>query len=145
MSAATDIMTLLWRGVAVFRIITVQDHHDGFARPDLGWLAFAGIALWTVLTCLAYSYGPRRGHPAHHRRLARRPGPGAVRLRGTRRCAGGDAGWRVGLPAEIGVGGGTGRRDVGAHRGTRVRPAATDRPARRQVRENGLDEAKVLG
>ncbi|MGH3693308.1 MAG: MacS family sensor histidine kinase [Pseudonocardiaceae bacterium] len=62
MPGATDITTPLWRGVVVFRIITatfaiaaIIVHHDGFARPDLGWAALAVISTWTVLTCLAYS------------------------------------------------------------------------------------------
>ncbi len=62
MPVTTDIMTPLWGGVVVFRMITavfavvaIIVHHDGFARPDLGWAALAGIALWTVVTCLAYS------------------------------------------------------------------------------------------
>lgn len=69
MPGATDIMTPLWRGVVVLRIITavfaaaaIVVHHDGFDRPDLGWTALAGIVVWTVLTCLAYSHdGTRRG------------------------------------------------------------------------------------
>lgn len=62
MPVVTDIMTPLWRGVVLFRMITavfavaaIIVHHDGFARPDLGWAALAGIALWTVVVCLAYS------------------------------------------------------------------------------------------
>lgn len=62
MPAATDIMTPLWRGVVVLRIITaafavgaIIVHHGGFDRPDLGWAALAAIVIWTVLTCLAYS------------------------------------------------------------------------------------------
>jgi signal transduction histidine kinase len=67
MLAATDIMTPLWRGVVVLRIITagfaiaaIIVHHDSFARPGLGWVALAGIAVWTVVTCLAYSHGATR-------------------------------------------------------------------------------------
>jgi signal transduction histidine kinase len=62
MPATTDIMIPLWRGVVVLRIITavfaagaIIVHHGGFARPDLGWAALAGILAWTVLTSLAYS------------------------------------------------------------------------------------------
>jgi signal transduction histidine kinase len=70
MPAATDILTPLWRGVVVLRVITaafaiaaIIVHHGGFARPGLGWAVLAGIAVWTVLTCLAYSYdGTRRIH-----------------------------------------------------------------------------------
>jgi signal transduction histidine kinase len=70
MLATTDIMTPLWRGVVVFRAITaafaiaaITVHHHGFARPGLGWAVLAGIAVWTVLTCLAYSDdGTRRIH-----------------------------------------------------------------------------------
>jgi len=60
MAAATDIVTPLWRGVVVLRIVTaafaigaILVHHDGYARPGLGWAVLAGIAVWTVLTCLA--------------------------------------------------------------------------------------------
>lgn len=62
MPAATDIMTPLWRGAVVLRVITaafaiasIIVHRDGFARPGLGWAVLAGIAVWTVLICLAYS------------------------------------------------------------------------------------------
>ncbi len=67
MPAATDIMTPLWRGVVVLRIVTaafavgaIIVHHDGFARPDLGWVVLAGIVVWTVVTCLAYSFDVTR-------------------------------------------------------------------------------------
>jgi signal transduction histidine kinase len=67
MPAATDIMTPLWRGVVVLRamtaafaIVSIIVHHDGFARPGLGWAVLAGIAVWTVVTCLAYSYDATR-------------------------------------------------------------------------------------
>jgi signal transduction histidine kinase len=66
-AATTDIMTPLWRGVVVLRIVTaafavaaIIVHHDGYARPGLGWAVLAGIALWTVVTCLAYSYDVTR-------------------------------------------------------------------------------------
>ncbi|MGH3720346.1 MAG: MacS family sensor histidine kinase [Pseudonocardiaceae bacterium] len=70
MVAATDIMTPLWRGVVVLRVITaafaiavVIVHHNGFARPGLGWAGLAGIVVWTVVICLAYSHdGTRRIH-----------------------------------------------------------------------------------
>ena len=70
MLAATDIMTPLWRGVVVLRVITaafaivmIIVHHDGFARPDLGWAVLIAIVVWTVVTCLAYSYDvTRRAH-----------------------------------------------------------------------------------
>jgi signal transduction histidine kinase len=70
MLAATDIMTPLWRGVVVLRVITaafaivmIIVHHDGFARPDLGWTVLIAIVVWTVVTCLAYSYDvTRRAH-----------------------------------------------------------------------------------
>ncbi|HKR48418.1 MAG TPA: DUF5931 domain-containing protein, partial [Pseudonocardiaceae bacterium] len=55
-------MTPLWRGVVVLRIVTaafaiaaIIVHHDGYVRPGLGWAVLAGIAVWTVVTCLAYS------------------------------------------------------------------------------------------
>jgi signal transduction histidine kinase len=67
MPVATDIMTPLWRGVVVLRVVTaafaiaaIIVHHDGYARPGLGWVVLAGIAIWTVLTCLAYSYDVTR-------------------------------------------------------------------------------------
>ena len=54
MPAATDIMLPLWRSVVLFRVITaafamaaITVHHDGFARPALGWVVLAGIAVWT--------------------------------------------------------------------------------------------------
>ena len=67
MPAATDIMTPLWRGVVILRIITagfavaaIIVHHGGFDRPDLGWAALVAIVAWTVLTSLAYSYDQSR-------------------------------------------------------------------------------------
>ncbi len=67
MPAATDIMTPLWRGVVVLRIVTavfaiaaIIVHHDGYTRPGLGWVVLVSIAVWTVLTCLAYSYDVTR-------------------------------------------------------------------------------------
>jgi signal transduction histidine kinase len=70
MPAATDIMTPLWRGVVVLRVITaafaivvIIVHHGGFARPDLGWAVLTAIVVWTVVTCLAYSDdATRRAH-----------------------------------------------------------------------------------
>ncbi|MGH3887866.1 MAG: MacS family sensor histidine kinase [Pseudonocardiaceae bacterium] len=70
MPAATDSMTPLWRGAVALRIVTaafaiamIIVHHDGYARPGLGWAVLAGIVVWTVVTCLAYSYdGTRRIH-----------------------------------------------------------------------------------
>lgn len=70
MPAPTDIMTPLWHGVVILRIITagfavavIVVHHGGFDRPDLGWAALVGIVAWTVLTSLAYSYEQtRRSH-----------------------------------------------------------------------------------
>ncbi|MGH3836976.1 MAG: MacS family sensor histidine kinase [Pseudonocardiaceae bacterium] len=70
MPGATDIMTPLWRGVVVLRIVTaafaiamIIVHHDGYTRPGLGWAVLAGIVVWTVLTCLAYSYHATRQVP----------------------------------------------------------------------------------
>ncbi|MGH3911818.1 MAG: DUF5931 domain-containing protein [Pseudonocardiaceae bacterium] len=67
MPVTTDILTPLWRTVVVLRIITatvaigsIIVAHDGFARPDLGWLVLAGIVVWTLVTCLAYSYDVSR-------------------------------------------------------------------------------------
>jgi signal transduction histidine kinase len=69
-AGVTDIMTPLWRGVVVLRAITaafaivvIIVQHGSFVRPGLGWAVLAGIAGWTVLTCLAYSYDvTRRSH-----------------------------------------------------------------------------------
>jgi signal transduction histidine kinase len=67
MPVAADIMTPLWRGVVVLRLITavfaagsIVLHHGGYVRPSLGWVVFAGILIWTVLTSLAYSHEPTR-------------------------------------------------------------------------------------
>lgn len=67
MPAATDITTPLWRAVVVLRILTatfaigsIIVDHDDFVRPELGWAVLAGIAVWTVVTCLAYSHDVSR-------------------------------------------------------------------------------------
>jgi signal transduction histidine kinase len=67
MPAATDIVTPLWRGVVVLRIITgafaiaaIIAYHDTYVRPGLAWLVLASIVAWTVLTCLAYSFDVTR-------------------------------------------------------------------------------------
>lgn len=67
MLVGPDLVTPLWRGVVVLRIVTaalavsaIIVHHDGFARPGLGWLVLAGIVVWTVVTCLAYSFDVTR-------------------------------------------------------------------------------------
>ncbi|MFN2496712.1 MAG: MacS family sensor histidine kinase [Pseudonocardiaceae bacterium] len=67
MLAATDIVTPLWRGVVVLRIVTaafaigaIIVHHDGYVRPGLGWAVAVTIAGWTVVICLAYSYDVTR-------------------------------------------------------------------------------------
>ncbi|HEY6423671.1 MAG TPA: DUF5931 domain-containing protein [Pseudonocardiaceae bacterium] len=67
MPAATDIVTPLWRGVVALRIVTaafaiavIIVHHARYARPDLAWAVLAGIAVWTVVTCLAYSFDVTR-------------------------------------------------------------------------------------
>ncbi len=67
MPAATDIVTPLWRGVVALRIITgafaiaaIIAYHDTYVRPGLAWMVLAGIAVWTVLTCLAYSFDVTR-------------------------------------------------------------------------------------
>lgn len=63
MPVGTDLITPLWRGVVILRIVTaafaigaIIVHHEGFARPGLGWTVLAGIAVWTVVTSLAYSF-----------------------------------------------------------------------------------------
>lgn len=67
MPVGTDLITPLWRGVVILRIVTavfaigsIVVHHDGFARPGLGWVVLAGIAAWTVVTSLAYSFDVTR-------------------------------------------------------------------------------------
>ncbi|MGH3826324.1 MAG: DUF5931 domain-containing protein, partial [Pseudonocardiaceae bacterium] len=63
MRDASDIMTPLWRGVVVLRVITavfavavIVVHHGGFVRPGLGWAALVGIVSWTGFTGVAYSH-----------------------------------------------------------------------------------------
>ncbi|HEU0088008.1 MAG TPA: DUF5931 domain-containing protein [Pseudonocardiaceae bacterium] len=70
MPGALDPVTPLWRSVVVLRIVTatfaigaIFVHHDGYLRPGLGWAVLAGIAAWTVLTCLAYSHHVTRRLP----------------------------------------------------------------------------------
>ncbi len=65
--ATTNIMAPLWRGVVVFRAITaafaisaIVVRHGGFSWPGLGWAVLAAISVWTVLSCLAYSYDVTR-------------------------------------------------------------------------------------
>ena len=60
-------MAPLWRGVVVFRAMTaafaiaaIIIRHGGFAWPGLGWAVLAGISVWTVLSCVAYSYDATR-------------------------------------------------------------------------------------
>ncbi|MGH4023313.1 MAG: MacS family sensor histidine kinase [Pseudonocardiaceae bacterium] len=67
MPVGTDLITPLWRGVVILRIVTaalaigaIIVHHDGFARPGLGWAVLTGIAVWTVVTSLAYSFDVTR-------------------------------------------------------------------------------------
>ncbi|HEX2301363.1 MAG TPA: DUF5931 domain-containing protein [Pseudonocardiaceae bacterium] len=67
MPVGTDLITPLWRGVVILRIVTaafaigaIIVHHDGFARPGLGWTVLAGIAVWTLVTSLAYSFDVTR-------------------------------------------------------------------------------------
>src|SRR4051794_6429917 len=70
MLAPTDIMTPLWHGVVILRVITagfavvvIVVHHGGFAGPDRGWAVLVGIVVWPVLPSWAYSYEqPRRSH-----------------------------------------------------------------------------------
>jgi signal transduction histidine kinase len=45
---------------AAFAIAAIIVHHGGFVRPGLGWAVLAGIVVWTVVTCLAYSYDVTR-------------------------------------------------------------------------------------
>jgi signal transduction histidine kinase len=65
--ATTNIMAPLWRGVVVFRAITaafaisaIIVRHGSFTWPGLGWAVLAAISVWTVLSCLAYSYDVTR-------------------------------------------------------------------------------------
>jgi signal transduction histidine kinase len=67
MPVGADLITPLWRGVVILRVVTAAFaigvaivHHDGFARPGLGWAVLAGIAVWTVVTSLAYSFDVTR-------------------------------------------------------------------------------------
>jgi signal transduction histidine kinase len=41
---------------AAFAIGSIIIRHGGFASPGLGWAVLAAISVWTVLSCLAYSY-----------------------------------------------------------------------------------------
>src|SRR3954447_25771685 len=57
----------LWRAVAVFRVATlvyaaalVIANHDHYARPALGWLLLAVMAVWTAVMVVA---GRRPGGP----------------------------------------------------------------------------------
>ncbi|MGQ0776020.1 MAG: DUF5931 domain-containing protein [Pseudonocardiales bacterium] len=67
MPVATDTVTSLWQAVVVLRVVTavfavgsIIAAHGDFARPNLGWVVLAGIAVWTAAICLAYSYNVTR-------------------------------------------------------------------------------------
>lgn len=67
MPVGTDLVTPLWRAVVILRVVTaafavsvIIVHQGGYARPELGWGVLAGIVVWTVLTCLAYSFDVTR-------------------------------------------------------------------------------------
>jgi signal transduction histidine kinase len=58
----------MWRVVAVFRVVTlayaaflVIRDHAGFAHPAGGFLALAVMAVWTVVTVIAYAHPGGRG------------------------------------------------------------------------------------
>ena len=60
----------LWRAIAVFRIgalgyaaYIVADGYRDYARPGLGLVVLAGMALWTAATTWAYHGPARRGWP----------------------------------------------------------------------------------
>lgn len=62
MPDGTDMMTPLWRGVIVLRLVcagfatgVIVTHHDGYARPQLGWVVLAAILAWTAAVTVAYS------------------------------------------------------------------------------------------
>lgn len=70
MPAATDIMTPLWRGVVALRTVTaafaigsILVHQDLSARPAIGWALLGAIAVWTAVSCVAYSYPASRRTP----------------------------------------------------------------------------------
>lgn len=62
MPEGTDMMTPLWRGVVVLRLVcagfaaaAIVTHHDGYARPQLGWVVLVAMLVWTAVVTVAYS------------------------------------------------------------------------------------------
>lgn len=61
-SSLRDPATPLWWSTIVLRWITLSFafgallvHHDGYIRPGLAWSVFTVMAVWTVVTSLAYA------------------------------------------------------------------------------------------
>ncbi|MGH3980746.1 MAG: MacS family sensor histidine kinase [Pseudonocardiaceae bacterium] len=62
MPHGTDTMTPMWRAVVVLRLVcaafaaaAIVVHHDGYARPQLGWAVLVAMLAWTAVTTVAYS------------------------------------------------------------------------------------------
>lgn len=59
---AAQVITSLWRGVVVLRVVTAVFaiivfvvHRDSYARPGLGWAIVAVLVVWTVVVTACYS------------------------------------------------------------------------------------------
>ena len=66
----SDVMAPLWRALAIYRFATVvyvviayAVLAEYYARPWIGWLLVAGIAVWTVVVSLLYRAPERRTPP----------------------------------------------------------------------------------
>ena len=62
--------TALWRAVAVYRAAALLyaagsmiAYTDTYARPALGWVVLAGMAVWTVVSAVLYAREELRGWP----------------------------------------------------------------------------------
>ena len=62
--------TALWRAIAVYRLAawlyaagSMAVYTGTYARPALGWVVLAGMALWTAAAAYLYSRPRRRGWP----------------------------------------------------------------------------------
>lgn len=62
--------TALWRAIAVYRLAallyaagSMAVYTDTYARPLLGWVVLAGMAVWTAAAAYLYSSPQRRGWP----------------------------------------------------------------------------------
>lgn len=67
---AAQVITSLWRGVVVLRVVTAGfaaavfvAHQETYARPGLGWLILAVVVAWTVVVAVAYSRDAGRRLP----------------------------------------------------------------------------------